>query len=159
MTALMHAVGGGHEECVGLLLLERDLKDGEGRTAAEHAEGEKMRKVLVHQPTLPRLPDSLSGYHLTAVLGEGGFGTVYAAHKGGRNVAVKVVSLRRHSEETREKIRKEAEILLSLDHPNILRCIRGEENDLDSTYVLVMDLCCGKTYRRYILTAIMCLVL
>ncbi|TNJ29275.1 Kinase, NEK [Giardia muris] len=32
---------------------------------------------------------------------------------------------------------------LSLDHPNIIRCIRGEENDLDSTYVLVMDLCCG----------------
>ncbi|TNJ26590.1 Kinase, NEK [Giardia muris] len=142
-TALMHAVGRGHEECVGLLLLERDLKDGEGRTAAEHAEGEKMRRVLLNQPTLLRLPDSLSGYHLTAVLGEGGFGIVYAAHKSGRNVAVKVVSLRRHSEETREKIRKEARTLLSLNHPNIIRCIRGEENDLDSTYVLVMDLCCG----------------
>ncbi|TNJ28362.1 Kinase, NEK [Giardia muris] len=142
-TALMHAVGGGHEECVGLLLLERDLKDGEGRTAAEHAVDEKMRRVLVHQPTLPRLPDSLSGYHLTAVLGEGSFGAVYTAHGNGQNVAVKVVSLGGRSDKERELLRREAKILPSLDHPNIIRCIRGEENDLDSTYVLVMDLCCG----------------
>ncbi|TNJ30475.1 Kinase, NEK [Giardia muris] len=142
-TALMHAVGGGHEECVGLLLLERDLRDGEGRTAAEHAVDEKMRKVLVHQPSFPRLPDSLSGYHLTAVLGRGAFGDVYAAHKGGRNVAIKVVSLGGYNVEGRELLRREVEILPSLDHPNIIRCIRGEENDLDSTYVLVMDLCCG----------------
>ncbi|TNJ27441.1 Kinase, NEK [Giardia muris] len=142
-TALMHAVGGGHEECVGLLLLERDLKDGEGRTAAEHAEGEKMRRVLMHQPTLPRLPESISEYHLTAVLGEGGFGTVYAAHKSGRNVAVKVVNLGGYSEEGREKIRREAEILLSLNHPNVLRCLGTGEDSLENTFALVTELCCG----------------
>ncbi|TNJ26493.1 Kinase, NEK [Giardia muris] len=143
MTALMHAVGGGHEECVGLLLLERDLKDGEGRTAAEHAVDEKMRRVLMHQPTLPRLPDSLSGYHLTAVLGEGTFGVVYAAHKSGWNVAVKVVNLGGYSEEGREKLRKEVEILLSLNHPNVLRCLETGEDSLENTFALVTELCCG----------------
>ncbi|TNJ26429.1 Kinase, NEK [Giardia muris] len=142
-TALMHAVGEGHEECVSLLLLERDMKDGEGRTAAEHAEGEKMRRVLMHQPTLPRLPDSLSEYHLTAVLGEGMFGTVYAGHGNGRNVAVKVVSLGRCSDEGREKLRKEARMHLSLNHPNIIRCLGIGENDLDNTFVLVTELCYG----------------
>ncbi|TNJ26430.1 Kinase, NEK [Giardia muris] len=142
-TALMHAVGEGHEECVSLLLLERDMKDGEGRTAAEHAEGEKMRRVLMHQPTLPRLPDSLSEYHLTAVLGEGMFGTVYAGHGNGRNVAVKVVSLGRYGEEGREKLRKEARMHLSLNHPNIIRCLGIGENDLDNTFVLVTELCYG----------------
>ncbi|TNJ29244.1 Kinase, NEK [Giardia muris] len=143
MTALMHAVRASHKECVGLLLLERDLKDGEGRTAAEHAVDEKMRRVLLNQPTLPRLPDSLSVYCLTTVIGGGAFGTVYAAHKSGRNVAVKVVNLGGYSEEGREKLRKEAEILFSLDHPNILRCLGTGENDVDDTYVIVAELCCG----------------
>ncbi|TNJ30683.1 Kinase, NEK [Giardia muris] len=142
-TALMHAVGGGHEECVGLLLLERDLKDGEGRTAAEHAVDEKMRKVLVHQPSFPRLPDSLSGYHLTAVLGRGAFGDVYAGHGNSRNVAVKVVSLGGHDDEERELLRREAEIFPSLDHPNVIRCLGTGKDNFEDTFVLVMDLCCG----------------
>ncbi|TNJ27210.1 Kinase, NEK [Giardia muris] len=142
-TALMHAVRRGHEECVGLLLLERDLKDGEGRTAAEHAEGEKMRRVLLNQPTLPRLPESLSGYRLTAVLGRDAFGTVYAAHGNGRNVAVKVVSLGGHNDKERELLRGEVEILPSLDHPNVLRCLETGEDSLEDLFVLVTDFCCG----------------
>ncbi|TNJ28644.1 Kinase, NEK [Giardia muris] len=142
-TALMHAVGGGHEECAGLLLLERDLKDGEGRTAAEHAVDEKMRQVLMHQPSFPRLPDSLSGYHLTAVLGKGAFGAVYTAHGNGQNVAVKVIDLGKYNEKGRELLRREAEILLSLDHPNILQCLGTGENDDDDTYIIVTELCCG----------------
>ncbi|TNJ30750.1 Kinase, NEK [Giardia muris] len=142
-TALMHAVGRGHEECAGLLLLERDLRDGEGRTAAEHAEGEKMRRMLLNQPTLPRLPDSLSGYRLIAILGKGAFGDVYAGHGNGRNVAVKVVSLGRHNDEERELLRREAEILPSLDHPNIIRCLETGEDSLDDIFVLVTELCCG----------------
>ncbi|TNJ28975.1 Kinase, NEK [Giardia muris] len=142
-TALMHAVGRGHEECVGLLLLERDLRDGEGRTAAEHAESEKMRRVLLNQPTLPRLPDSLSVYCLTTVIGGGAFGTVYAAHKSGRNVAVKVIDLGKYNKKERELLRREAEILPSLDHPNIIRCIDAGEDDHDDTCVIVTDLCCG----------------
>ncbi|TNJ27384.1 Kinase, NEK [Giardia muris] len=142
-TALMHAVRGGHEECIGLLLLERDMKDGEGRTAAEHAESEKMRRVLLNQPTLPVLPKNLSEYRLTAVLGKGAFGDVYAGHGNDRNVAVKVVSLGGHNDKERELLRREAEILLSLDHPNVLRCIDAGEDDHDDTCVIVTDLCCG----------------
>ncbi|TNJ29579.1 Kinase, NEK [Giardia muris] len=147
MTALANTVRKEREKSVKLPLLERDLNDGEGRTVAEHSEGEKMRRVLMHQSTLPRLPDSLSEYHLTAVLGKGTFGTVYAAHKGGRNVAIKVVSLGGNNVEGRELLRKEAEILLSLDHPNILQCLGTGENDLEDTYILVMDLCCGDLRR------------
>ncbi|TNJ27432.1 Kinase, NEK [Giardia muris] len=155
-TALMHAVGGGHEECVGLLLLEQDIVNGEyefpediATKSYEEADGErkvvyeKIVSLLEKKSQLPGLPKNLSEYHLTAVLGKGTFGVVYAGHGNGRNVAVKVVSLGRHNDEERRLLRREAEIFPSLDHPNILRCLGTGENDIDDTYVIVTDLCCG----------------
>ncbi|TNJ30317.1 Kinase, NEK [Giardia muris] len=147
-TALMHAVGGGHEECVSLLLLERDMKDGEGRTAEDVANGlpdgkKKITPLLRKKVHLPDLPDELSSFQLTGRLGEGTFGTVYSGHGNGRNVAVKVVSLGRYGEEERERLRAEARTLLSLNHPNVLRCLGTGENDIDDNHVIVTDLCCG----------------
>ncbi|TNJ28252.1 Kinase, NEK [Giardia muris] len=155
-TALMHAVGGGHEECVGLLLLEQDIVNGEyefpediATKSYEEADGErkvvykKIVSLLEKKSQLPRLPKNLSEYHLTAVLGKGTFGVVYAGHGNDRNVAVKVVSLGGCSDKERELLRREAEILPSLDHPNIIRCLGTGENDIDDTYVIVTDLCCG----------------
>ncbi|TNJ29041.1 Kinase, NEK [Giardia muris] len=147
-TALMHAVRGGHEECIGLLLLERDLKDGEGRTAEDVANGlpdgkKKITPLLRKKVRLPDLPDELSSFQLTGRLGRGAFGTVYTAHNNGRNVAVKVVNLEEYNDEDREKPRAEARMLLSLNHPNIIRCLGTGENDDDDTYVIVTELCCG----------------
>ncbi|TNJ29906.1 Kinase, NEK [Giardia muris] len=148
-TALMHAVGGGHEECVGLLLLERDLKDGEGRTAEDVANGlpdgkkKKITPLLRKKVQLPDLPDELSSFQLTGRLGEGTFGTVYAGHGNGRSVAVKVVNLGKYNDEDREKLRAEVRVHLSLNHPNVLRCLETGENSIEDTLVLVTDLCCG----------------
>ncbi|TNJ29207.1 Kinase, NEK [Giardia muris] len=155
-TALMHAVRGGHEECVGLLLLEQDIADMEhdfpediATKSYEEADGErkvvyeKIVSLLEKKSQLPRLPKNLSGYHLTAVLGKGRFGAVYAGHGNGRNVAVKVVNLGGHDDKGREMLRKEAEILLSLDHPNIIRCLGTGEDSIEDLFVLVTDFCCG----------------
>ncbi|TNJ26987.1 Kinase, NEK [Giardia muris] len=148
-TALMHAVGGGHEECVGLLLLERDLKDREGRTAEDVANGlpdgkkKKITPLLRKKVQLPDLPEELSSFQLTGRLGEGTFGTVYAGHGNGRNVAAKVVNLRKYNEKDQEKLRAEVRMHLSLNHPNVLRCLGTGENDVDDTYVIVTEFCCG----------------
>ncbi|TNJ27145.1 Kinase, NEK [Giardia muris] len=148
-TALMHAVGGGHEECVGLLLLERDLKDGEGRTAEDVAnglpDGERRRitPLLRKKVHLPDLPNELSSFQLTGRLGEGSFGAVYTAHGNGQNVAVKVIDLGKYNDKERELLRREAEILPSLDHPNIIRCLETGEDSIEDLFVLVTDLCCG----------------
>ncbi|TNJ27818.1 Kinase, NEK [Giardia muris] len=155
-TALMHAVRGGHEECVGLLLLEQDIADMEhdspediATKSYEEADGErkvvykKIVSLLEKKSQLPRLPKSLSEYHLTAVLGKGTFGAVYAGHGNGRNVAVKVVNLGGHDDKERELLRREAEILLSIDHPNIIRCLGTGEDSLEDIFVLVTELCCG----------------
>ncbi|TNJ28547.1 Kinase, NEK [Giardia muris] len=155
-TALMHAVGRGHEECAGLLLLEQDIADMEhdspediATKSYEEADGErkvvyeKIVSLLEKKSQLPGLPKNLSEYHLTAVLGRGAFGDVYAGHGNGRNVAVKVVSLGRHNDEERRLLRREAEIFPSLDHPNILRCLGTGEDSIEDTFVLVAELCCG----------------
>ncbi|TNJ26547.1 Kinase, NEK [Giardia muris] len=155
-TALMHAVRGGHEECVGLLLLEQDIADVEhdspediATKSYEEADGErkvvykKIVSLLEKKSQLPRLPKNLSGYHLTAVLGKGTFGAVYAGHGNGRNVAVKVVNLGGHDDKERELLRREAKILLSIDHPNIIRCLGTGEDSLEDIFVLVTELCCG----------------
>jgi serine/threonine-protein kinase len=67
----------------------------------------------------PELP----GLELIEVLGRGGMGTVYRAVQKGidRVVAVKVVALGDRPDEIRERARRGAKLLASMDHPNIVR--------------------------------------
>ncbi len=98
----------------------------------------------------PRPGDVLAGkYLLTRVLGEGGMGTVFAAHEEtlGRDVAVKLLHMRGLRPETVFRgMRREARALAAVDHPNIVRVIEAGATT-DGMPFLVMELVHGKTLR------------
>lgn len=76
--------------------------------------------------------DTLHGYRVESILGEGGLGVVYRAHQlsMGRSVAVKVLSGAHLLDESfQERFRREGRIAAQLDHPNILPVYEaGEAN-------------------------------
>jgi RNA polymerase sigma factor (sigma-70 family) len=79
--------------------------------------------VHVHRDPDPRASLSYSDFRLERLLGSGGMGKVYRAtrHSTGSRVAIKsLVKSRRADRNSVEKFLQEAEILASLDHPNIV---------------------------------------
>lgn len=87
----------------------------------------------------------LGGYKIEEVLGKGGMGTVYKAHELSlnRKVALKVLAQRLASDhEFIQRFKREAQIIASLDHPNIVRILAyGEEKGL---YYFAMEYIKGK---------------
>jgi serine/threonine protein kinase/Tol biopolymer transport system component len=97
-------------------------------------------------PPRDAAPESIAHYRITGTLGEGGMGVVYRAidTKLGRNVAIKVLpAVFAHNAERMARFQREAEVLASLNHPNIA-AIYGvaESNDARG---LVMELVEGET--------------
>lgn len=88
---------------------------------------------------------TIGHYRIVGSLGEGGMGTVYVAHdeKLKRRVAIKSIrSDHRLDPIAKQRFLREAQILSSLDHPNICRIydyIEAEENDF-----LVLELIDGE---------------
>jgi eukaryotic-like serine/threonine-protein kinase len=89
---------------------------------------------------------TIGPYQVVAKLGEGGMGEVYRAHdtRLGRDVALKILpdAFARDAERL-ARFRREAQVLASLNHPNIAQ-IHGLE-DSDGTHALVMELVEGPT--------------
>src|SRR5262245_31912993 len=95
---------------------------------------------------LSMIGKTLGPYTVRDTLGEGGMGQVYRAHdsKLGREVALKVVSDSFALDPDRlARFRREAQVLASLNHPNIAQ-IYGFE-DSGATHALVMELVEGPT--------------
>jgi Tol biopolymer transport system component/predicted Ser/Thr protein kinase len=65
----------------------------------------------------------LGRYEVLSLLGSGGMGEVYRArdHQLGRDVALKVLSVRCTEDTARERIDREAHVIARLDHPHICR--------------------------------------
>src|ERR1041384_2190810 len=87
-------------------------------------------------------PSSIAHYRITSKLGEGGMGVVYRATdtKLGRDVAIKVLPDSFASDHERmARFTREAQVLASLNHPNIA-AIYGVEDR-----ALVMELVDGET--------------
>ena len=79
------------------------------------------------------LGESINHYKITAKLGEGGMGAVYRATdtRLGREVALNIVPEKFARDRQRMgRFQREAEVLASLDHPNI-STIHGLEVDGD----------------------------
>jgi len=93
-------------------------------------------------------PGQIHGYRLLEVVGRGAMGTVYrAVHLGlNREVAIKILRPDLAGDATQvERLRAEAAMLASLDHPNIVRALdAGESNGFP--YV-VMEFVEGETLR------------
>ena len=87
-------------------------------------------------------PQTIAHYRITAKLGEGGMGEVYRATdtKLGRDVAIKILpEAFAHDAERMARFAREAQVLASLNHPNIA-AIYGVEDR-----ALVMELVEGPT--------------
>jgi len=88
----------------------------------------------------------LGPYEILSPLGAGGMGEVYRAHDSrlGRNVALKVLSPAfAHNAERMARFKREAQVLASLNHPNIA-AIYGLE-DSGEQRALVIELVAGPT--------------
>jgi len=95
----------------------------------------------------------LSGYKILKKLGSGGMGDVYLAEHEliHRKVAIKV--LHKHLVSNREfikRFRREAKLLASLDHHNIVRLNEYFEND--GEFFLIMEYVDGIELDQYINT-------
>jgi serine/threonine-protein kinase len=88
-------------------------------------------------------------YEITSPLGEGGMGVVYRAHdtKLGRDVAIKALPDAFANDPDRlQRFQREAQVLASLNHPNIAQIYGLEESD--NTRCIVMELVEGETLQE-----------
>lgn len=91
-------------------------------------------------------------YHITKIIGKGGMGTVYLAENTDieQKVAIKVLNDNLiQSEKVRERMKKEAQTLLKLDHPNIVKLLNYIEQD--NGLYLIMEYVDGCSLEDYIL--------
>src|SRR5262245_6811167 len=84
-------------------------------------------------------------YEVTAQIGAGGMGTVYRARdtKLNRDVAIKVLAELAGDPDRLARFHREAQVLASLNHPNIAH-VYGVEDE-SATFALVMELVEGPT--------------
>src|SRR5215470_8177332 len=93
----------------------------------------------------------LAHYEITSHLGTGGMGEVYQAldTKLGRSVAIKLLPAALASDADRlSRFRREAQVLASLNHPNIAQIYGIEETG--DTRCIVMELVQGETLQERI---------
>src|SRR5579871_747659 len=100
------------------------------------------------EPVLPRF----GAYQSDEILGSGGMGTVYRAHRDDgqfrHEVAIKVLRGSLRSEWYRERFLSERQILARLNHPNIARLLDGGMTSEGEPY-LVMELIEGEPLDTY----------
>jgi serine/threonine protein kinase len=97
--------------------------------------------------TLPELPDLL----IEEELGRGGMGVVYKGYQTllDRYVAVKFLNVDNAEASVRDRFRREARVLASLSHPNIVACHSAGTDDGGRLY-LIMEYVDGPSLQDYI---------
>ncbi len=136
------------ERCGGDAKLEERVK---ALLAAHDGEQEasKVRQEAAGEQTVRR---RFGPYEVESLLGRGGMGAVYLAHRADgqyeKKVAIKIVDLPLATEAFYERFRQERQILAGLDHPNIARLLDGGISD-DGILFLVMDYVDGKRIDDY----------
>lgn len=104
-------------------------------------------------PADPLLGKTFSGYHIDKVLGYGGMAVVYQAtpikNPGQENaVALKVIRPDQATVEFQERFKREIQVCMKLDHPNVVRILDwGHE---EGVAFLVMDLVRGHALHQII---------
>ena len=78
--------------------------------------------------TDPLVGTIVDEWKITGVLGEGAMGAVYRAQKGRRFAAIKVAHPNKLSSDSLERFRREAQILMTIDDPYVVRCFAAGES-------------------------------
>ena len=106
-------------------VLEREQVDAlASEIAAEGPEAAAPAEPGAEGARAPHPSEVIQGYRILERLGRGGMGSVYRAEQSGMNRIVALKILRRpfsKEEEHVERLRREARLVGSLDHPNIVR--------------------------------------
>ena len=155
---VFHEISSVPEEERGALLEIRCHGDVELKKRVEallEASKEETQIAEGHQPHWDASPDSLNddgfdspiglrmgAYQVERLLGRGGMGAVYLAHRAdgefSQKVAVKIIGLPFEIDVLRERFRQERQILAGLNHPNITRLLDGGVTS-DGQLYLVME--------------------
>jgi len=90
------------------------------------------------------MPNTIGPYRITGTLGEGGMGVVYAGHDDrlDRPVAIKTVRTTGVGPEATERLKREARVAASLNHPNV--CQLYEIGEDSSGLYIAMELLEGE---------------
>ena len=109
--------------------------------------------MLVERKLQPPIPARVGSYRIERVVGEGGMGTVYLAHRDDgefdQRVALKVVRHGLHLDSRMvRRFRDERQILAALNHPGIARLLDGGITD-DGLPFFAMDFVDGVPIDRY----------
>ena len=83
-----------------------------------------------------------SGYSIVKTLGTGSMGIVMLVTKGGRQYAIKIMRqefIRDATDERMRRFEREAEILASIDHPNVIKVYEYGLYDKDGVPYIVME--------------------
>jgi formylglycine-generating enzyme required for sulfatase activity/tRNA A-37 threonylcarbamoyl transferase component Bud32 len=120
---------------------------------------EVVASQIMSRPPVPLRPHKalplgtmLGKYKLTAVLGHGGMGAVYAADDSliKRRVAIKLISPELAADETViNRLLAEARAAGRLNHPNVVT-IHDVDRAVDGTYYIVMELVSGGSVQDYL---------
>jgi eukaryotic-like serine/threonine-protein kinase len=110
----------------------------------------------VHTVVVPRLSSEQAGaligrYKLLEQIGEGGFGTVWAAEQREpvrRRVALKIIKLGMDSKQVVARFEAERQALALMDHPNIARVLDAGATEAGRPY-FVMELIKGIPITKY----------
>ncbi len=93
---------------------------------------------------IPAVKTSIGHYRVERMLGQGGMGTVYAAHDEqlGRAVAIKTIREDQADPASRERLWRDARAAAAVTHPNVCHVYEvGEDGD---TIYIVMELLTGE---------------
>ena len=105
------------------------------------------------EPKDPAGPRRIGPYQIDRMLGRGGMGAVYLAHRTDgqfdHQVAIKLIGLPFEIEPFRERFRRERQILAGLNHPNITRLLDGGVTE-DGELFLSMEYVDGIPLDRYV---------
>lgn len=98
------------------------------------------------------VPARIGPYAVQKLLGNGGMGAVYLAHRADKSynkqMAIKVIHKGMESDRILERFRRERQIIASLDHPNIARLLDGGATEDGRPYI-VMEYVEGMTITNY----------
>jgi uncharacterized RDD family membrane protein YckC len=122
-------------------LLEAGLATQSGQTQAQTADS----PAPWPSRAMPKPGEQLGRYRIVRILGEGGMGAVFDAEdlESGRRVALKVLSEKLDSPETRQRFFREGRLAASINHPNSVYVFGTEE--IGGIPVIAMELVPGGT--------------